>query len=290
VAKKMGLDPTRNLHPNVADALAGYIDTRVREAWEDYAWPELCPTEARVYRPAWDATVEYAYGQEVWDPESRAYYMSLSDGNRGNAINALDEGEGLFVEIPGPETFAASGFWQQTGTLNRTVLLDQPGFTPIGDVMECWASDPETTARPIPLDYRITGSGVEFGPHAPDRVWIQFRLRNPEFTATPWSAGKHYAPGELLYFATDGDCYRAKVHTVAGESPDTTPTKWDKQPLPSILVPFVELAAYADALEEEGQTDKAAIVNSKATNRLTSTEDRINVQQRQTAHFSVRSR
>ena len=126
--------------------------------------------------------------------------------------------------------------------------------------------------------------------HRPDVVWINYRQPAPEFTGAAWRAGTVYPVGSLVYFLDDGECYKANAATSAGESPSNTAAKWDRQPLLQILAPFVELAAYADALAEDGQTDKAGIIESRALDRLAAAQDRINVQQRQSAHFSVRRR
>lgn len=291
VARRFGLDPRRNLQQDQADALAGYISIRAQDAWLDYAWPEICPTEERVFRPEWNAATVYSNGQEVWDPVSRAYYRSLCDDNVGNPVNAADDSEGgLFVDIPGSEDYVESTFWQRTEQLERVVLLDQPSKTPIGDVLEVYRENPALRKNPPTLDYKISDMGVQFPSRGtPNVVWIQFRLRPPVFTARIWEAKAAYAPGEAVHYVVKGECYVANMATAAGESPDTAPAKWDFQPLLAIFASFVELAAYADALEEDGETDKAGIINNRANDRLAAAQDRINVQQRQTAHFSVRT-
>ncbi|XHR29900.1 MAG: hypothetical protein ACFUZC_04965 [Chthoniobacteraceae bacterium] len=269
LARKVGLDPERNLQPNIADALAGYINDQAQEAWDEYAWPEICPIEERVFRPEYSADETYNKGREVWDPETAAYYESLADGNQGNPVTDTEH-------------------WAQTTTLERAVLLDQPGKTPIGDVLEAWIDNPSRTTSPRSIEYWISNSGIQFGPKAPNVVYIQYRLRAPEWTATPWKTTLTYAAGEVRYFATTGECYKATAATTTGESPATTPAKWELQPMLAIFAPYVVLAAFADTLDEDGQTDKALGVRNVASGRLSSAMDRINVQQRQTAHFSVR--
>lgn len=294
VARRMGLDPLRNLPQNVADTLAGYVDEHARHGWNAYPWPEICPTEKRVYRPQWDAATVYAYGQEVWDEGQQAYYMSLENDNQGNPVTATAANDtGLFIEIdiPGePTADDANGFWTRISTLERVILFDQPGKTPIGTVFEVWRDDPTRVRRPRPVDFWISAAGVQLDSTAPDVVWINFRTRPPEFTATPWKASKIYPQETVIYFADSGECYRALSITAAGESPKTSPEKWEKQSLLAALAPYVELAAYSDFLMEDGQTDKAAILSGKADGRLADAMDIINEQQRQTAQFSVRSR
>lgn len=292
VARRLGLDPKINLQQNVADALAGYIAEHVRRAWTLYQWPELCPTERRVYRPEWDADTVYAEGQEVWDCGQRAYYRSLSDGNRGNPVTGIaEEPSGLFVEIDvqeAPEA-DASADWVRVTDLVKLIVWDQPGKTRIGDVLEIWRDDPERAKRPRTVPFLVTTAGIQLASDAPDMVWINFRLRPPEFKATPWKAARTYTSGEMVYFS-DGECYRAAAATAAGESPATAAAKWEWQPVPRVLANYATIAAYAEALEEDGESDKASANFNKADSRLADEMDRYNVQQRQSAQFSVRGR
>ena len=297
VARRLGIDPAVNLQQNVADALAGYISDRVRHGWNEFAWPEICQTERRVFRPAWDAETSYALGQEVWDEATAAYYVSLSDGNVNHPV-VLDgdapEGDGLFLELDldwlqESDVVSNATWWAKRSVLERVVLFDQPGQTKLGDVLEVWRDDPRLTRHPRAVAYWISETGVQLGPDAPDMVWVKFRLVAPEFTATPWKADGVYAAGEVRYFS-DGECYQAAVATAAGESPVSAAAKWVLQPLPAVLASYVELGAYADALDEAGQTDKAAVNLSRADGRLTDAMERVNTQQRQTARFSVRGR
>lgn len=58
VAVKMGLDPTRDLHGEHADALTVYINSYVRRYWHNADWPEWTRTEPRTpdarHMVSWD--------------------------------------------------------------------------------------------------------------------------------------------------------------------------------------------------------------------------------------------
>jgi len=295
VARKIGMDPERNLQPNVAETLAGYITDRNKQAWEEYPWPEICPIEARVYRPAWDAERVYSLGDEVWDPVHQAYFVSLSDENQGNRCmeRPAEPAAGAYLEIElelPEEGETDSLWWAKPTNLQRRVDFDQPGLTPIGDVLAVYRENPELNPNARSIGFSVLANSVLLGTNAPDVVWIEYRLRPPEFTATLWEATKIYQPDDVRYFAVAGDCYKALALTAAGESPVTTPSKWEKQPILKTLENSVMLGAYAEALEEDGQTDKAALVSSKATGRLTDAMERFNSQQGQTARFKVRGK
>ena len=271
VARRMGTDPLRNFQQNTADAIAGYLDQRHREGWEDYQWPEICPVVRRTYAATWNATRTYQTGDVVWDEASRSYYRSIADWNTGWVV-----GNGLY--------------WAPTSCLDRMIPLESPGFEPMAEVFAVWADDPYRKPRPRRVDHWwLSDRGVEFGDRGPNEVWIEYRQRAPVFTATPWSAGTAYQAGDVVYF-TDGDCYEAVAATSAGQSPDVRshPELWRKQLFLRVLRPFAENSAYADAMEESGETDKATTALTLAENRLADAEELYNAQQAQTARFGVR--
>src|SRR5881394_226679 len=65
--------------------LRTFHDRRLQIAWEIHEWPELCPTEQRTFRPAYDAVADYDATTEVYDRPTGGYYQSLQDANTGNA-------------------------------------------------------------------------------------------------------------------------------------------------------------------------------------------------------------
>jgi len=48
VARRLGVDPSKNLLADQAETLTEYINSRVKEAWEHQDWPALCRIEERV--------------------------------------------------------------------------------------------------------------------------------------------------------------------------------------------------------------------------------------------------
>lgn len=191
VAKKVN-GTADNLGVQEAEALALGINEHVRECWERDAWPEWSPVEERFYRDAWTAAA-YAAGAEVYHAGTDAYYRA--------------SGAVLFSDVPG--VAAAWMAESALGDFRRYVALDQTGQTAIGTVLGAYRSDPRLRAGAKRVDYLVTSEGIQLLRHTPTSVWLHFRQRPPEFTATEYDATLAYTAGELVLFATDGECYEA---------------------------------------------------------------------------------
>jgi hypothetical protein len=61
-----------------------FHDRRLQKAWEIHAWPDLCRTEQRTFRPLWSASTTYGAGPERYDVATANYYQSLQAANLNN--------------------------------------------------------------------------------------------------------------------------------------------------------------------------------------------------------------
>ena len=116
-------------------------------------------------------------------------------------------------------------------------------------------------------------------PAVPTLVWTQ---QAPEFTATTYATGTTYAAGSLV-LAPDGDCYRATAST----SQQPPGGDWTKQEFPHILRHFAIQDAYAESLETDGQTERAALARQLAKQYLDDELDKIFMQQSQKRRFKT---
>lgn len=156
----------------------GFVNLRVREAWEFAEWPELCPVELRAYRPAYADATTYAAGAEVWFPSEDA---------------AL---EGYYAARPAPDTPTAGqspathpAKWTRLVSFRRYIALAQPGETEIGEALRMFRRDPRVSpAAPGILDFELSSEGIVPPPAAGNRVWLRFRTSPPVYSAANYAS------------------------------------------------------------------------------------------------------
>src|SRR4051812_22292868 len=68
---------TSELSSEDAALLITYIDSRAKEAWESFFWPELTLTDYRTVVTEWNADSEYDVGMRVYWPAQKTYYVAL---------------------------------------------------------------------------------------------------------------------------------------------------------------------------------------------------------------------
>lgn len=186
VCYKLGIDPERDLTAAQAYTIVDAINTALREAWEDFQWPEFIETQQRFYKPVWNAATAYVVGNAVYF--GGAYYTAILAGtNFSPATNPLK--------------------WVVLTDYSRLVALEQPGLTPMGEILGVYPSDPRNSFTRA-TDFLLLGDGlytarVEGGP------WIQYRLRCPVFTIEEYDVAKtDYRLGALVYVPARGECYQ----------------------------------------------------------------------------------
>lgn len=268
VASYLGLDPATNFTSAQAEGLTRYINKHLRRGWEIYPWPELTIREERFFRDAYNAGTTYGLGAEVYGNGS--YYQSAQAGNTNRALTL-------------------TAWWTPLTEFSRYIDLEQTGKTPIGEVVEVWTTQPYLSPsmdRVVP--FRIGADRIELDPIGLLSAWVEYRIRPSEMSATTWSGATAYAKGDRVYLASTGQTYLALAGST-NQLPSTATSFWSVEPMPYILAPYVTHAAYADALREDGQHDKARAERGEAESLLEDEMDKLNLQQRQTARAYVRA-
>lgn len=267
------MDPTQELQANVAAALAGYVDTRIRMAWETYDWPFSRGLEARVYADRWDEidADDLFVGDVVF--HLGGYWMALTDDPADEPSDESDE-------------------WQSASPTRRVIGLDQPLQTPISEVLDVWTADPAGSETARRLDFTLGPDGIELGACAPNEVWVSFSRRVARFTAELWDPAKAYAEGALVYYPEAEDCFicLAANTNVAPPLGALSSAKWQRQELPYELAVYAEFGAWADALAEDEKDDKSARREARAEEALANEYDKVQVKQKQTKRFRVLGR
>lgn len=145
---------------------------------------------------------------------------------------------------------------ERTPNSNHIVALETPGTTPIGKVHKVYLRDPSGTRGPLDAPFRMTAEGLHVGFDHGTSVWIKFTTRPPQFSGATWQSTTTYSAGNKVFALGAGNVYRALAAST-NIAPSNDATKWELVPFPEQLAEPVIRGAYADALRDDGQTDKA---------------------------------
>lgn len=244
------------------------LQKRMRQAWRYYPWPDLTTIEQRQYRDSWASGTTYAEDDEVYGATQQAYYRSLQAGNIAHAVTD-------------------TAWWTPATELDRYITFTQTDQHQIGEPVEAYSQNPRVNRAALVVSFLRSSNGLQFDDRAPVRPWIAFRKPVPQFSGTAWSAGA-YTAGRVIFYATDGECYKALLNTSA--IPGTDNTIWELQPVPEIFHDFIVEAVWADQLDDDGQTDKTIAQNSVADDLLAEERNQLTKQQGQTQRYKVRVR
>jgi len=248
VTRMMGYDPDVDLTTELAAAYTEFINNRFREGYEWAFWPEVMLIEQRAYRQTHDSTEEYDEDDEVYSDDEDGYYIAAQDVPAGTAITNTT-------------------YWTELTSFNRYVPWDPPagttGLTEIGEVEQISRSDPRLTKYVTLLPFSPSADGIQVESDAPSLVYVKFRRRPGRFTSLTYNALTTYAADALVYYPPTGECYRA-LNSTTGNLPTTA--NWERVEFPAFLELFVKLAAYADALKDDGQLEKAEAVTGETDN------------------------
>jgi hypothetical protein len=159
-------------------------------------------------------------------------------------------------------------FWPELVTVEaRTpvaglVAYTQTGQTQLGEVLGIWSAHPETspdTAKSYSVVMTDAGAQIMDG-SVSTTVYVKFRRLPPRFTRVAWDPTAGYAEGDIIYYATTGECYQAQTVSAV--------ETWVKIGFPAIFESFVVLAAASDYLRECGQNKKADELEPRARDIL----------------------
>lgn len=307
VVSRMGYDPSQDLIKDFADALARYVNAWVRKCWEIVDWPELSKIEQRtpvnhlvpydagtVPPPTWVITDSYNLDSVVRDPAATTdVYVSIQNANTGHALSDTawwtklsnwDPNGKYALNAKVVDPVSGIVFVAQTTITPSTAISDslqnpiawrplysqeQPTqqITDIGKVLKVYLVDPRTNDGPFDVPFRLQDTDVHVGYDHGNTVWIKFMPRPSRYTLTAWISSATYASGGLAYDPDSGNCFISLQSNNINHS--VTNTAWWKLiPFPYVLADCVWHGVYADALREDGQTQKALAEEQSALAEL----------------------
>jgi hypothetical protein len=202
--------------------------------------------------PDWANGAAYALGAIVRNAADGRFYVCFSAHTSAGALN--------------------TAYFALLTLLPVVVSLDQVGQTAIGVVKTATHTDPRLSSRPVRVDFQLTNDGVQLvGESIPVSVWLAFQVRPPVLAGATWSSTATYASGATLYYAStaeEGDFWTANASTTAGQDPEDTPGKWDRESFPAFLREYCAQGACADWLRSQGQRDAAMVEDANAEDLL----------------------
>lgn len=269
VATRLGLQPETGLLSDSAAALTRYLQHRVEEAWDVFAWPWAVVGEERNFAPAFSAldAEDVFAGDVVW--HEGAYWEALGD-----------------APVSSP---AVNSEWKVATGFDRVIPDIQPGKGTIGFVLEIYDRNPRVYADAVLLPFTLVADGTLCRPDAPDTVWVIYQKPAPLFSGIAWDPAVLYSQGTVVYAAEQGDCFVCR-QAHQGVTPPTTldiTAKWERQSIARELRAFLELAAFSDALAEDGAHDKARAAEARAQEALARQMEKIAYRQGQARGFGV---
>ena len=305
----------------------GFVNTRLRHAWEQARWPELIQTEQRFFRPIWSSG-NYAQGAEIFYWPTKKYYRRIASNAATDAPGAVAgawaeaqasyspadydaavaylvgdqvfyNANGKFYQCWTANTGQAptnTAYWGELVPFDRFVAYEQSGFTKLGDVLGVYDRDPRIFNNATPASWRLSIDGVQvFKSWA--YVWIEHRLRAPFLKGANYSAAVPYAVDEQIYFSqtsaagnVTANFYDCITATTAGQSPLTQAGKWSVVNVPYIFAEWLIHAAAADMLSKDGKDDWSQDEMVLAQESILKELDKLERQQGQEAPFGVRVR
>lgn len=100
IAALLSIDPTVDLSPEFAAQWTSYVNTRIKQAWDYYDWPELMATQERAFRPIYRADQDWFTGDEVCYLPN---FIANVNSSTGNSVNVYYR---AVSEVPQGSTYA----------------------------------------------------------------------------------------------------------------------------------------------------------------------------------------
>ncbi len=285
---------------SVKAAFAEFVNQGLSDCHEFWRWPELVTIEGRYFRDTYAAATTYAATNEVYFPATQLYYRALRAAT-GQAPASLSAGvyvtnEAYWwecsQEIAGDDWADTTGYivgdvrrdpvsgnfyacfsaHTSSGTIDTSkfgllaafrpyVAYEQTGATAIEAVVECWDADPRSDAAAGRVAFRKDIDGVRFAADQAGPVWVEFRVRCPDFWwSAEWSAIS-FTSGTIVYHTASGEVYQASSAATSGDVPGVA-AKWVKRDVPYTFRHAAKWKAVALALLADSQDEKALILDN----------------------------
>jgi hypothetical protein len=311
-----------------SDAIKTYLDSRLKQIWEFYAWPDLIKTEKRYYRALYSATANYVAGNEVYYPTEKKYYQALkaTNGNvptltthwaeskqsyaadpwvAGAAYVVGDiveyASDGLFYACHTAHTSSGTllptatgnnNRWGKLTALDKYVAWEQAGESKIGDVLSVWDDDPRANKKAEKENFSQSQNGIQVI-DGPNIVYIQYRQIVPNIFYHTWVASNSYKIGDVVRYPATGadfDLYEAKTDHTSSSSNDPSDgtADWGIINIPRDFQKYLTHSAAADLLFSDEREALGGAQHGMAEKALIALVDKFERQEGQSNQVEVK--
>lgn len=187
-----------------------------------------------------------------------------------------------------------------TTDANGVVSFSLP--SDVSEVLGVFTKNPQVTTRLQDIGYDLYEDGTETKVILQNSLvadgWFHYRRKCPSLVGELFNSSTVYYQGSQVYFDSgsgtgtylpvsgkphSGNFYTCTVgSTIAGDTPITAPTKWQKVEIPYIFSHYMAWGSSANYFASENLTQEAIAMESKANERLTAEIDKVARQQNQT--------
>ena len=202
IQRLMGVDTLLTTEQN---SILAAVNKYCRMAWERARWPELCRTQQRaVNGRVSSVTINsggsgYTSAPTVAFSSGAATAITTVKDEEVNAILVTGGGQN-YTEAP-TVSFSGGSGTGATATANLSFTLDYEGASPyVGDVFTIYKNDPDKTAYPAELSFRLNENGaLMHNKTDATPVFVHFRQRFKDYTSTstdlPYLFEQYYIQG-----------------------------------------------------------------------------------------------
>jgi hypothetical protein len=155
---------------------------------------------------------------------------------------------------------------QRTPDANHYVAWQQPSLKIIHRALKVYQRDPRTTFPQGEIPFRQDVTGIHVGYDHGTNIWLKYMEPAPFYAFELWDATVSYvADGPVAYISSSQisptrsliNTYRSLQNSNLNHNPEVSPTWWQIVPFPESVADLTVRYAFAEALREDGQFDKA---------------------------------
>ncbi len=283
-----GINPRKQIPADLATTVVERINDRVRTICLGWDWPEWTITEERAFRQIWNSTDQYLRVSALDGLPEEVFYL----GAAFSAGGALGTGFGYYRVLSTAPSDPPVGtvptnetYWELITPVETFVAYDQRCRRAIGEVLGIYRSNPLFGCNGHgALKFMPNEHGIKVCCSGNPTVFIHYKMPVPEYTITPYVAGKTYSRADIVFDPTTNECFQALATTTSVPS-NTTFWRW--VPFPQKWEDYVANGAFSDGMMESDQSGdsdiqqrmvKAQAADSRATDALQTEVDSLTAQ------------
>ena len=251
----LGRDPLAEVPQDMARGILEHINERVETIHQAWDWPEWTVTEERAFRQVWNSGHQYKRASDIDGLPDEVFYLGdgfIPGGDFGDnhgyyrvIISGITDPP--IGTLPSDDTY-----WElMDEPIDSYVAYEQVCRKSIGRVMGVYRGNPRLNGcGGSGLMFKPSQFGIDVRGCGNETVFLTYMMPLPVYTIVPRVVGKTYVFGDVVFYPTTGECYRALDTTT---NVPTNTTDWAIIPFLEKWATFVVQGAFADCLWEFDQ-------------------------------------